>query len=254
MGNIQTARGHGWTRTSSGAIGPRAFTLIDVMVSMLIVAVLISLLLPTLSGVRETARQVICGSNVRQHGMGIIMYADDNRDRLVPSLFVGATAGGRFAPEEMVKLRVAPVPDSVTVPTWDGLGHLYAQDYLSVPGVFYCPSHNGEHRLDAYADAWKQSIGTIVGNYQYRGRGPNGSLRLSRIEPGTTALVADGLRTQADYNHEVGCNVLRADMAVLWFSDNDRKFASGLPKSVMEASATTIQSAWDLLDQALRDD
>lgn len=67
-----------------------AFTLVDVLVSISVIAVLIALLLPSISMVRESARKVICSSDMRQIGLGMNMYAEDNNDlpppeRLPPS-------------------------------------------------------------------------------------------------------------------------------------------------------------------------
>ncbi|MCQ6498005.1 type II secretion system protein, partial [Vibrio parahaemolyticus] len=62
----------------AGVPGSRAqrsgFTIIDVLVSIAVIAVLISILMPSLSLVRETTRRLVCSSNIRQHGMGLAMY------------------------------------------------------------------------------------------------------------------------------------------------------------------------------------
>lgn len=60
----------------------KGFTLVELLVVIGIIAVLISVLLPALNRARASSNSVWCLNNLKQMGIAIRMYAQDNKDRL----------------------------------------------------------------------------------------------------------------------------------------------------------------------------
>lgn len=131
----------------------KGFTLIELLVVVAIIAVLVALLLPSLSQAREMGKSIACASNLRQVGISIIYYADENRDYMPLQAWNDmAPAGWTFPYGSYWFQRIYPYLNNSAYPA--------KSTNFEINKALVCPSDN-DQRFKSVTDA------KLLSNYMY---------------------------------------------------------------------------------------
>jgi prepilin-type N-terminal cleavage/methylation domain-containing protein len=150
-------------RKQSSPVATIAFTLIELLVVIAIIAILAAILLPALSAAKQKAAQITCINNLKQLGLGMKMYIDENSDTF-PGL---ASRHNGFQPTDWIYWRTnsALYPAIEKSPIIKSLAD-------ANPSLLLCPLDNGlNYRINYdYGD----TDGPYLYSYSFTGYGMAG--------------------------------------------------------------------------------
>lgn len=125
-------------RPGTTALNPRqnraAFTLVELLVVLAIIGVIAAMLLPTLGRAKRSAQSVACVSNLRQLGIALVLYVQDNNDRL-PSCALLPSVNTNLP--------------AITVPLLP---------YLKNPEIFRCPADKVMFPVEQTSYEWNMYL------------------------------------------------------------------------------------------------
>jgi prepilin-type N-terminal cleavage/methylation domain-containing protein/prepilin-type processing-associated H-X9-DG protein len=144
----------------------RAFTLVELLVVIAIVAVLAALLLPAMAGAKERGKGAACLSNLREIGLAIHVYAEDNSGNIP----YGPVAPPFASPMDLYPSTGAPT-SLISLNTGGpvGLGLLLQSYVASEPKVLFCPS--SDQAINTGAQLAQVGVGQAQCSYYYRHAG-----------------------------------------------------------------------------------
>ena len=188
----------------------RGFTLIELLVVIAIIAILAAILFPVFARAREKARQTSCLSNIKQAGLGILMYTQDY--------------------DEVMPRHCYQPPDADNYPwTWA------VQPYVKNIQMFVCPSSAGGRNVARGCMGYGYNLSRLSGGptvgCTYRSlaeiQHPAGLLMITETADGTGAIAwvgywgrdtntANPTNIHPTGRHNEGSNICYVDGHAKW--------------------------------------
>ncbi len=200
-----------------------AFTLVELLVVISIIALLMGILLPYLGQAREQSRRAACMANLHSIGQSIYIYANDNDDKLIP--------GDCSIAWDVWGQRTEQLNNEEQPYQHVNLGYLISSGILPVPNdndhIFFCPSSrlpDGLRPYEHFADKWgcieKEAPISYMFNNDLDGFG-------NYVQLGDQPVLA----------HKDKINYLLGDGSVQRFRRTRLEFSGGRPELLQDVAA-----------------
>lgn len=188
-GQIGARRDHGDGPLSD----PRGFTLIELLVVLAVIGIVAAILLPVFARSREKARQTVCASNLRQIGLAVMQYVQDNDGKM---MYFGEWADDEGGVRTWDYYRRSEPPHSLD------RSHGILGPYVRSDAVFTCPAATDVQVVDSAFQEGAAPYGYNIDfvRFPHRERKPLGAegqgyppvYAASQVQgPSETILLAD---------------------------------------------------------------
>ena len=241
----------------------KAFTLIELMVVIAIIAALAAILVPVVAGIMEKARFVKCGANLKTLGQSFKMYEYDTKQG---GLFPSLVPAGSTLPDVSVVNATYP-SDATVVDDWKNaanLGYwpmqqvwpLIQAGYVNT-AIFHCQADSGwQARQSDHPYGWTALTDVSYGiQYPFQGYTSGSSPYPNPGWPGNKSrldllvIMADrnpgGTVGQAGKSHsnhpDIGCNAMNAIGNVVQY-DNSSDSKAGIKGNDIYVTDTSLGS------------
>ena len=220
----------------------QAFTFIELLIVIAALALLAVMILPARADIKNKGGRMQCAANLRQIGMGSMMYANDFNTQL-PTGKIGANPQNvihgfyytRYVWEGTVPNYKLPSSFQSPFGNFENAGYLYPGGYTDIGNALYCPATWGTVLgASLYSPLLtSDSAGTVRSSYAYNPRVANAAggttqdhtrryLKTSQLQPRKLFAVdyLDRDPTLFAHQREMGWNVLFSDCSVKFSQNN----------------------------------